>query len=207
MNYIKKSAHLIKVAKNDPFELGRLLSLAITTAKYRYLFRCIGKGTVIGPHTEIINASRVNIGKGCWFQDFVYIRAGAEGQVNIGDRVAINSFARIFGHGSVDIGEDTQIGPGTLITTTAHDYSGDMEASFQPVNIGKRVWIGGNAIILPGVTIGDSAVVGAGSVVTRNVPPGAVVVGVPAKVVKWVSDDFRPLNLAEELSDEFSERT
>jgi maltose O-acetyltransferase len=52
----------------------------------------------------------------------------------------------------------------------------------RPVRIGHNVWIGGGAIVLPGVTVGDDAVIGAGSVVTRDVPPGAVVVGNPAKV-------------------------
>ena len=185
---LNRTTYLVRVLKSDPFELLRLLAMGLNTAKYRYVLRCAGRGTVIGRHTEIINCSRVRIGRGCLLQDSVYIRAGTQGGVSLGDRAALNSFCRIFGHGTVQIGEDTQIGPGTLVTTTDHSYRASLETSFKPVVIGKGVWIGANATILPGVTIGDFAVVGAGSVVTRSIPAGAIAVGVPARVIKWVNE-------------------
>jgi acetyltransferase-like isoleucine patch superfamily enzyme len=114
----------------------------------------------------------------------IYIRAGNEGSVTIGDRVAINSFCRLFGHGSIRIGDDAQVGPGTLITTTDHDFHGDMQASFRPVVIGRRAWIGANVTILPGVSIGEFAVIGAGSVVTQSIPASSIAVGVPARVIR-----------------------
>ncbi|MEN8642200.1 sugar O-acetyltransferase [Pseudomonas sichuanensis] len=86
----------------------------------------------------------------------------------------------------VRIGADCQIGPAVQIYTADHPLDPDLRRSGlesgRPVTIGDNVWIGGGAIILPGVTIGDNAVVGAGSVVTRDVPAGAVVVGNPARV-------------------------
>jgi acetyltransferase-like isoleucine patch superfamily enzyme len=194
---LNKAAYLARVVRSDPFELFRLLAIGLTTAKYRYVLRCAGRGTIIGRHTEIINASRVRIGKGCLLQDSIYIRAGTQGEIIMEDRSALNSFCRIFGHGSVKIGEDTQIGPGVLVTTTTHSYHDDLETSFKSVVIGKGVWIGANSTILPGVTIGDLAVVGAGSVVTRDVPAGAIVVGVPARVIKWVNEapgDFKEVD-------------
>jgi acetyltransferase-like isoleucine patch superfamily enzyme len=197
---LNKAAYLASVIKRDPFELLRLLAMGLNTAKYRYLLRCVGQGTIVGRHTEIINASRVKIGKGCLLQDSVYIRAGTQGEIIMGDRAGLNSFCRVFGHGSVMIGEDAQIGPGTLITTTTHSYYDDLETSFKPVVIGKGVWIGGNSTILPGVTIGDFSVVGAGSVVTRDVPPGAVVVGVPARVIKWINEEPRDLKEVNNLT-------
>ncbi|MBN1237421.1 MAG: acyltransferase [Gammaproteobacteria bacterium] len=124
------------------------------------------------------------MGRGCLFQDSVYVRAGASGRVAIGDRAAINSFCQLYGHGGITIGEDTQLGPGTIVTTTGHDYEGDLEESYRPIRIGRRVWIGANVTIIGGVSIGDGAVIGAGAVVIRDVPPGAVAVGVPARVVK-----------------------
>jgi acetyltransferase-like isoleucine patch superfamily enzyme len=191
MYTLDKAGYLLKVIRSDPFELLRLFSIGLNTARYRYLQRCVGKGTVVGRHTEIINASRVKIGRGCLLQDAIYLRAGTEGKIVIGDRAALNSFCRIFGHGKVEIGEDTQIGPGSLITTTDHDYRGDLETSFKGVVIGKGVWIGANVTVLSGVEIGDFAVVGAGSVVTKNIPPRAVAVGIPARVVKWVDPEFK----------------
>ncbi|WP_308199037.1 DapH/DapD/GlmU-related protein [Chitinophaga sedimenti] len=85
------------------------------------------------------------------------------------------------------IGDFTQIGPGVQILTADHPRDPELRKagleSGRPVYIGKNVWIGGGALILPGVTVGDDAIIGAGSVVTKDVPPGATVVGNPAKVL------------------------
>ena len=86
----------------------------------------------------------------------------------------------------VRIGDDCQVGPNVQIYAADHPLDPEVRRtgleSGRPVTIGNNVWIGGGAIILPGVTIGDDAVVGAGSVVTRDVPAGAVVVGNPARI-------------------------
>jgi maltose O-acetyltransferase len=87
----------------------------------------------------------------------------------------------------VAIGEGSQIGPGVQILAADHPRDAKVRASGlefgRPVRIGRNVWIGGGAIVLPGVTVGDDAVVGAGSVVTRDVPAGVTVVGNPARVL------------------------
>lgn len=184
MHTPRKVTYLAYILKNNPAELLRLLSIGLTTAKFRYLKRCVGKGTTVEPGTKIINSANVQIGRDCLLKEAIYIRAGTEGRVIIRDRAAINSFCKIYGHGSVEIGEDTQIGPGTLITTTDHDYYDHLRTRYKPVVIGKEVWIGANVTILPGVTIGDYAVIGAGAVVTKNIPVKSVAVGVPARVVK-----------------------
>jgi acetyltransferase-like isoleucine patch superfamily enzyme len=185
---LNKLAYFVSIVKSNPSELLRLFRIGLTTAKFRYVKRCVGKGTVVGTRTEIINSANVHIGNGCLLQDAIYIRAGTDGRITIRDRVAINSFCRLFGHGSIVIGEDTQIGPGSLITTTEHDYQGDLKEHFRPVTIGKGVWIGANVTILSGVEVGDYAVIGAGSVVTRNIPPRSVAVGVPARVIRQLDD-------------------
>jgi acetyltransferase-like isoleucine patch superfamily enzyme len=184
MYRLDKFAYLVRILKTNPSELFRLLRIGLTTAKYHYIKRCVGKRTVVGVRTEIINSANVRIGNDCLLQDGIYIRAGAEGRVIIGDRAALNSFCRLFGHGSIEIGEDTQIGPGSLITTTEHNYHDELTTHFKRVVIGKGAWIGGNVTILPGVEIGDFAVIGAGSVVMKNIPPHCVALGVPARVVK-----------------------
>lgn len=86
----------------------------------------------------------------------------------------------------VSIGEATQIGPGVQILAADHPREAAARATGlefgRPIRIGARVWIGGGAIILPGITIGDDAVIGAGSVVTHDVPAGATAMGNPARI-------------------------
>jgi acetyltransferase-like isoleucine patch superfamily enzyme len=180
----QKAPSLRRVITTNPSELWRMLRVGLASAKYRYLTRCVGQGTVVGVRSHIINAANVRIGRDCVLQDEIYLRAGTEGRITIGDRAALDSFCRFFGHGSIDIGADTQIGPGCLITTTDHDYEDDLRVRFTRVRIGQRVWIGANVTILPGVEIGDGAVVEGGSVVMKSLPPGCVAAGVPARVVK-----------------------
>ena len=85
----------------------------------------------------------------------------------------------------VTIGDGTQIGPAVQIYAADHPRDPERRKSGlelgRPVHIGRNVWIGGGAIVLPGVVIGDDAVIGAGSVVTKDVPPGVTVRGNPAR--------------------------
>ena len=87
------------------------------------------------------------------------------------------------------IGQFSGLGPGTTIFSSNHQFIPGVPYTQQPwtektVTIGRDVWVGAGSIILPGVTIGDGCVVAAGSVVTKDVPPGSVVGGVPAKLIK-----------------------
>ena len=174
-----------KALGGSPLEVVRLLHVALTTWYFRYVRRVVGKGTIVGRWVRIVNAANVKIGEHCLFQDGVYMRAGNQGYIHIADRAALNSFNKLFGHGGIEIGEEAQLGPGSLITTTDHDYYDEnLETTFKKVTIGRRVWIGANVTILPGVTIGEYSVVGAGAVVNRDIPPRSVAVGVPAKVIK-----------------------
>jgi acetyltransferase-like isoleucine patch superfamily enzyme len=188
MYSLEKTAYLLRVLRTNPFELTHLIGVGLNTFFFRHIRRCVGAGTVVGRKTVIVNSGNVKIGKNCLLQDGVYIRAGTDGRVTIRDGVAINSFCRLFGHGGITIAEDTQMGPGSLITTTTHDYSRQLEARFREVTIGRRVWIGANVTVLPGVTIGDGAVIGAGSVVTKNVRPGVIAVGNPAHEIRCLDE-------------------
>lgn len=87
---------------------------------------------------------------------------------------------------NITFGNHVRISQGAIVETGGLDLRGDPPYPHvaKPIHIGHGVWIGNNAIVLGGVTIGEGAVVAAGSVVTRDVPPGAIVAGVPARVVK-----------------------
>lgn len=106
--------------------------------------------------------------------------------IRLGNDVFLNFNCVILDVVEVTIGDATQIAPGVHIYTADHPRDAATRATGlefgRPVRIGCNVWIGGGAIILPGVTIGDDAVIGAGAVVTKDVPAGATAVGNPARV-------------------------
>lgn len=108
--------------------------------------------------------------------------------IHIGKRVFINSGCKFQDQGGIFIGDDVLIGHNCVIATLNHNMDPDKRADLlpAPVRIGDKVWIGANVTILQGVTIGEGAVVAAGAVVSKDVPPGAVVGGVPAKVIKYI---------------------
>ncbi|MET0303797.1 MAG: sugar O-acetyltransferase [Microbacteriaceae bacterium] len=90
----------------------------------------------------------------------------------------------------ITIGADCQIGPSVQLLTPTHPVEPEprrdkLEAA-KPIVIGDNVWLGGGAIVLPGVTIGENSVIGAGAVVTRDIPPNSVAVGNPARVVRSI---------------------
>lgn len=106
--------------------------------------------------------------------------------ITLGERVFINSGCKFQDQGGIVIGDDCLIGHNTVIATLNHDLDPTRRADMHPagVVIESNVWIGSNATVLPGVRIGADAVVGAASVVTKDVAAGGVVVGSPARVVR-----------------------
>ena len=125
---------------------------------------CVGDGSMIRPP---------------FFCDYGF-------NIRLGVGVFLNFNCVILDVVEVTIGDKTQIGPGVQILTADHPCDAAKRASGlefgRPMRIGRNVWIGGGAMILPGVTIGDNAVIGAGSVVTRDVPAGVTAFGNPARV-------------------------
>ncbi|OAP41618.1 maltose acetyltransferase [Sinorhizobium glycinis] len=108
--------------------------------------------------------------------------------ISLGAGVYLNAGCTILDSAPVAIGEGSMLGPGVHIYCAEHHKDVALRRAgletARPVMIGRDVWIGGGAILLAGVTIGDSAIVGAGAVVTRDVAPGATVVGNPARVLR-----------------------
>ncbi len=131
-------------------------------------FKACGEGTYLGPQCIIHDSYNLELG----------------------NNVCINSFTHIFAGGGVKIGDNSMISANCSISSITHpNNSTDRLADpliYRLVIIGKNVWIGMGAIILPGVTIGDDAIVGAGAVVTKSVAPRTVVVGNPARPLKRV---------------------
>ena len=110
--------------------------------------------------------------------------------IHLGERVFLNAGCRFQDQGGIEIGDDCLIGHNTVIATLDHDLAPSRRGDMHPsrVRIGSNVWIGANATILPGVTIGDDAVIAAASVVTRDVPAGTLVLGSPARVIRTLED-------------------
>ena len=111
--------------------------------------------------------------------------------ITIGKDVFINSGCHFQDQGGIEIGDGALIGHNVVLATINHDLNPkeNRKNHYAAIKIGAHVWIGSNATVLPGVTIGDYAVVAAGAVVTRDVPALTVVGGVPAKVLKVVREE------------------
>jgi maltose O-acetyltransferase len=111
--------------------------------------------------------------------------------IELGESVFFNFNCVVLDVCPVRIGSFTQFGPGVQLYTASHPLNAALrrEQEFgKPIDIGSDVWVGGGAIILPGVRIGSGAVIGAGSVVTRDVPPGVIAAGNPCRVLRAIED-------------------
>ncbi len=153
--------------------------------------------------TTIFNERYIRIGSDTLIGPGVALSAGmVAGQecitnpvVSIGDRCLIGKGSGIVGHFSVTIGDDVWTGHHVYITDQNHGYedlSLPISRQSQPeraVSIGTGSWLGHGTIVLPGVTIGEHVVIGANSVVTRDIPSRSVAVGSPARVIRRYTDD------------------
>lgn len=121
--------------------------------------------------------------------------------ISISENVSIGPKCHLDGAGGIEIGAGTIIAPEVTLLSRTHNFDAPTALPFDevmlvaPINIGKYVWIGTKVIILPGVNIGDGAIIGAGAVVSKNIDKGAIAIGNPAKTIK-----FRNLEKFEELA-------
>lgn len=111
--------------------------------------------------------------------------------ITIGKNVFLNMGCKFQDQGGIFIGDGSLIGHNVVLATLNHAMDPEDRATMipAPIHIGKRVWIGANATVLPGVTIGDGAIVAAGAVVTKDVPENTVVGGVPARVLRKIGKE------------------
>jgi maltose O-acetyltransferase len=140
------------------------------TALLRSLFGALGDGAVVEPTFAC---------------DYGY-------NIRLGRNAFINFNCVFLDCAPIEIGADLQMGPGVQLLTPLHPLDPAERRSgieyARPIRIGSDVWFGGGAIVLPGVTIGDRSVIGAGSVVTRDVPAGSIVAGNPARLLRQLED-------------------
>lgn len=135
-----------------------------------------------GPRLRALLGS---LGEGCFLEAPFHVAYGCNLHLEAG--VYINAFCTVLDTARVSIGARSMLGPGVHIYCADHHHEvagrqKGLERAL-PVVVGREVWIGGHATLLPGVTVGDGAIVAAGAVVTRDVAPGSTVAGVPARQV------------------------
>jgi len=158
---------IIKKIKNQFLKIGKKMSSA-KLKKYLKAFKSHGEN--------------------CFIQFPVHIDGQAF--IKLGNNVSINAFVHIWGQGGLTIGNDTLIASHVSIITLTHDtqairYNQSLIA--KPISIGNNVWLGAHSTILPGIVIEDNVIVGAGSVVTKNLTKNAIYAGSPAKKIKDLS--------------------
>jgi acetyltransferase-like isoleucine patch superfamily enzyme len=145
----------------------------------------LGRGARLG-RCQIICTAPIAIGPDAEVRDFAILDAQG-GPIAIGERTGVNPFCVLYGAGGLTVGRDGLIAAHTVIIPSNHRFDRrDVPINRQGtrqtgVRVGDDVWIASHCVILDGVTIGDGAVVAAGAVVSRNVAPGDVVGGVPAR--------------------------
>jgi galactoside O-acetyltransferase len=152
------------------------------------LIRGLACGSVIHPLASI--GPRVHIGRGCTIGRCRLDTMNGRGEIHIGDGTTVYSAVEVLVHGgAVRIGRNCLITRASAIITGGHEFRRpdqlilEQGQAARDVRIGDDCWIGYRAIILGGVTVGDGAVVGAGAVLTKDVPTYAVVAGVPARLI------------------------
>lgn len=167
MGRIRKIANQFGIANAVLDAFHPLRAVKLRGLRYKFVLKACGWATTIDRYVIIQGAKSVVLGEYC----------------------AINAYTHIWGHRGVCIGNRVMIASHVSITSLTHDYTrADMRfapAIGAPITIHDDVWIGAHAVIMPGVTIGRGAVVGAGAVVREDVPPYAIVVGVPARIVRY----------------------
>ena len=152
---------------------------------YRRAFGGFGPGTVVVRPHVLRGVDRIRLGAGCAVHDRVWLQAeGDAGAITVGDRVYVGHDVHVHAIDPVTVGDDVVLADGVFVASTDH-HRGDPAAvrGTGPISIGDHVFVGQRAVVLGGVSIGAGATVGAGAVVTRDVPAGATVAGVPARVV------------------------
>jgi len=161
--------------------------------------------------TALLKEMFAEIGEGSYIETPFHCNFGGR-HVHFGKNVYANFNLTLVDDTHIYVGDYTMIGPGVTIATAGHPIQPELRRNGMqyniPVHIGTNCWIGAGAIILPGVTIGDNTVIGAGSVVTKDVPANVVAVGNPCRVLRFISqrDDqfyYKDKKIPQELYEKY----
>ena len=164
---------------------ARLLRSAVDPRAWLHLVRLVH----FYNYSHVSEVRRARLGPGVRMAPNVSLRSGE--RIEIGARAHVGAYCSLWAGGTsgrIILGEDALLGPEVYITASNYGTARGEVVMNQPreeadVVIGRDVWLGARVIVLPGVTVGDGCVVGAGSVVTRSLPPNAIAVGAPARIV------------------------
>lgn len=141
---------------------------------------------------EILREAMGTYGENLYVIPPIYANCGLT-NIHVGKNVVINFNCTFVDDGEIFIGDDCMIGPGCNIATSVHPISPQLRRHKlqynKPVHIGNNVWFGAGVTVLPGITVGDNAIVGAGSVVTKDVPANAIVAGNPARLIRMITEE------------------
>lgn len=150
--------------------------------------------TELEKRSEMLKEMFAEVGKDCYIEPPLHSNWGGK-HVHLGNNVYFNFNATLVDDTHIYIGDYTMFGPNVVIATAGHPILPELrEKALQynlPVHIGKNCWLGAGVIVLPGVTIGDNTVIGAGSVVTKDIPANVVAVGNPCKVLREINEHDR----------------
>jgi maltose O-acetyltransferase len=167
--------------------------LANDRLKARLLLKAFNDSSeeAVAERSRILTELLPNAGQNLWLQPPFYCDYGYN--IVAGEKVFFNFNCVVLDVAQVTIGSRTLIGPNVQIYTATHPMNHRVRAAglefAKRIMIGEDVWIGGSVVICPGVTIGDRSVIGAGSVVTRDIPPDVFAAGNPCRVIRAVNED------------------
>jgi galactoside O-acetyltransferase len=147
--------------------------------------------TELEKRTEMLKEMFAEVGENCYIEPPFHSNWGGK-NVHLGKNVYFNFNATMVDDTHIYIGDCTMLGPNVVIATAGHPILPELrEKALQfnmPVHIGGNCWLGAGVIVLPGVTIGDNTVIGAGSVVTKDIPANVIAVGNPCKVLREINE-------------------
>ena len=143
---------------------------------------------------ELLQKMFAEIGEGCYIEPPLHANWGGK-FVKFGKHVYANFNLTLVDDTDIYIGDSVMLGPNVVLATAGHPVDPELRRLVyqfnQPIHIGNNVWLGAGVIVLPGVTIGDNSVVGAGSVVTKDIPANVVAVGNPCRILREINEHDR----------------
>ena len=144
--------------------------------------------------TKLLAEMFAEIGENCYIEPPLHSNMGGH-HVHFGKNIYANYNLTLVDDTHIYVGDYTQFGPNVVLATAGHPIAPELrEQMYQynaPIRIGRNCWLGANVVVVPGVTIGDNVVVGAGSVVTKDIPSGVVAVGNPCRILRKVGEHDR----------------